>query len=68
MTAENEKELTEQQLKQIKREMLRVKLLTAWQIVRVVSFPIVIVAGVVFAVVFGALFAVLAESFRKITD
>jgi len=57
----------EQRLIALKREALKAKWLTAWQITKAVLFPLVVIVGAVGFVVFGALFAILAESFKRVT-
>ena len=56
----------EKRLIALKREKTKAKWLAAWQITKVILFPLVVVVGVVGFIVFGALFAVLGESFKKI--
>jgi hypothetical protein len=57
----------EQRLVALKREALKAKWLTAWQITKAVLFPLFVIVGAVGFVVFGALFAILAESFKRVT-
>ena len=57
----------EQRLIALKREALKAKWLTAWQITKAVLFPLFVIVGAVGFVVFGALFAILAESFKRVT-
>jgi len=57
----------EQRLIALKREALKAKWLTAWQITKAVLFPLVVIVGAIGFVVFGALFAILAESFKRVT-
>jgi len=57
----------EKQLIALKREALKAKWLTAWQITKAVLFPFVVIVAAVGFVVFGALFAILAESFKRVT-
>ena len=57
----------EKRLIALKREALKAKWLTAWQITKAVLFPLVVIVGAVGFVVFGALFAILAESFKLVT-
>ena len=57
----------EKQLIALKREALKAKWLTAWQITKAVLFPLVVIVGAIGFIVFGALFAILAESFKRVT-
>jgi hypothetical protein len=57
----------EQRLIALKREAVKAKWLTAWQITKAVLFPLFVIVGAVGFVVFGALFAILAESFKRVT-